>query len=45
VTRVFRRTAGTPVAGLALLTLLLLDHLRLRAALAVARSFGQAVAA
>ena len=42
VTRVFRRTAGTPVAGLALLVLLDLDHLRLRAALAVARSFGQA---
>jgi hypothetical protein len=45
VTRVFRRTAGTPVAGLAMLVLLSLDHLRLRAALAVARSFGQAVPA
>lgn len=42
-TRVFRRLAGTPVAGVAVLMLLLLDHLRLRAALAVARSFGQAV--
>jgi hypothetical protein len=42
VTRVFRRLAGTPVAGIALLVLLALDHLRLRAALAVARSFGQA---
>lgn len=38
--RVFRRLAGTAVAGLALLVLLCLDHLRLRAALAVARSFG-----
>jgi len=44
-TRVFRRLAGTPVAGVALLVLFLLDHLRLRAALAVARSFGQAVPA
>ena len=34
--------AGTAVAGLALLVLLCLDHLRLRAALAVARSFGPA---
>lgn len=42
VTRVFRRQAGTAVAGLALLVLLGLDHLRLRAALAVARSFGPA---
>jgi len=42
-TRIFRRLAGTPVAGVALLVLLLLDHLRLRAALAVARSFGQEV--
>jgi len=41
-TRVFRRLAGTPVAGVALLVLLSLDHLRLRAAVAVARSFGQA---
>lgn len=45
VTRVFRRQAGTAVAGLALLVLFCLDHLRLRAALAVARSFGQARAA
>jgi hypothetical protein len=45
VTRVFRRHAGTPVAGLALLVLLALDHLRLRAALALARAFGQARAA
>ena len=45
VTRVFRRHAGTPVAGLAMVVLLALDHLRLRAALAVARSFGQARAA
>jgi hypothetical protein len=45
VTRVFRRHAGTPVAGLALLCLLALDRLRLRAALAVARSFGPARAA
>jgi hypothetical protein len=44
-TRVFRRLAGTAVAGLALLVLLHLDHLRLRAALAVARSFGPARAA
>lgn len=42
VTRVFRRQAGTAVAGLALLVLLCLDHLRLRAALAVACSFGPA---
>ncbi len=41
-TRVFRRQAGTALAGLALLVLLGLDHLRLRAALAVARSFGPA---
>lgn len=41
-TRIFRRQAGTAVAGLALLALLALDHLRLRAALAVARSFGPA---
>jgi hypothetical protein len=39
-TRVFRRQAGTAIAGLALLVLLALDHLRLRAALAVASSFG-----
>lgn len=45
VTRIFRRQAGTPVAGLALLVLLGLDHMRLRAALAVARSFGQVRAA
>lgn len=45
VTRVFRRQAGTAVAGLALLVLLALDYLRLRAALAVARSFGPARAA
>lgn len=45
VTRVFRRLAGTAVAGLALLVLLCLDHLRLRAALAVARSFKPARAA
>lgn len=44
-TRVFRRHAGTVVAGLAMLVLLALDHLRLRAALAVARSFGQVRAA
>jgi hypothetical protein len=36
IRRVFRRFAGTPVAGLALLMLLALDHMRLRAALAVA---------
>jgi len=42
VTRVFRRHAGTAIAGVALLVLLALDHLRLRAALAVARSFGPA---
>jgi hypothetical protein len=42
VTRLFRRQAGTALAGLALLILLALDHLRLRAALAVARSFGPA---
>ena len=45
LTRIFRRHAGTPVAGLAFLCLLALDRLRLRAALAVARSFGQARAA
>ena len=45
VRRLFRRHAGTPVAGLCLLVLLWLDHLRLRAALAVARSFGMARAA
>jgi hypothetical protein len=45
VTRVFRREAGTAIAGLALLVLLALDHLRLRAALAVACSFGTARAA
>jgi len=45
VTRVFRRLAGTAVAGLALLVQLYLDHLRLRAALAVARSFAPARAA
>lgn len=42
--RLFRRHAGTPVAGLALIVLSALDYLRLRAALAVARSFGQAPA-
>jgi len=42
VTRVFRRQAGTAIAGLALLVLLALDQLRLRAALAVACSFGPA---
>jgi hypothetical protein len=36
IRRVFRRFAGTPVAGMALLLLLALDHLRLRAALTVA---------
>lgn len=41
-TRIFRRLAGTAVAGVALLVLFCLDHLRLRAALAVARSFGPA---
>jgi hypothetical protein len=45
VRRLFRRHAGTPVAGLCLLVLLWLDYLRLRAALAVARSFGMARAA
>lgn len=45
VTRIFRRRAGTPVAGLAMIVLLALDYLRLRAALAVARSFGQTGAA
>ena len=44
-TRLFRRHAGTPVAGLALLVLLRLDHMRLRAALATARLFGEARAA
>lgn len=39
-TRVFRRQAGTPVAGMAMLVLLGLDQQRLRAALALARSFG-----
>lgn len=39
-TRVFRRQAGTPVAGMAMLVLLGLDLQRLRAALALARSFG-----
>ena len=39
-TRVFRRLAGTPVAGMAMLVLLGLDQQRLRAALALARSFG-----
>lgn len=43
-TRLFRRHAGTPVAGLALIVLAALDYLRLRGALAVARSFGQAPA-
>jgi hypothetical protein len=38
-TRVFRRLAGTPVAGVALLVLLGLDHARLRAALVVAGWF------
>lgn len=42
--RLFRRHAGTPVAGLALIVLSALDYLRLRGALAVARSFGQAPA-
>jgi hypothetical protein len=42
IRRVFRRHAGTPVAGLALLLLLALDYLRLRAALAVACWFGTA---
>lgn len=45
VTRIFRRHAGTAVAGLALLVLHQLDHLRLRAALAVASSFGPSRAA
>jgi hypothetical protein len=45
IKRVFRRFAGTPVAGLALLLLLALDHLRLRAALTVACWFGMARAA
>ena len=44
-TRLFRRYAGTPVAGLAMLVLLRLDHMRLRAALASARLFGEARAA
>ena len=38
--RVFRRFAGTPVAGLSLLVLLALDHARLRAALVGACWFG-----
>jgi hypothetical protein len=38
--RVFRRFAGTPVAGLSLLVLLALDHARLRAALVSACWFG-----
>lgn len=42
LTRLFRRQAGTPVAGLVMLMLLALDHLRLRAALSVARAFGKA---
>jgi hypothetical protein len=45
IRRVFRRLAGTPVAGMALLLLLALDHLRLRAALTVACWFGTARAA
>lgn len=43
--RVFRRFAGTPVAGLSLLVLLALDHARLRAALVGACWFGLARAA
>lgn len=39
-TRCFRRLGGTPVAGMAMLVLLALDHARLRAALVVARWFG-----
>lgn len=45
IRRVFRRLAGTPVAGLALLMLLALDQLRLRAALTVACWFTMARAA
>lgn len=42
VRRVFRRFAGTPVAGTSLLVLLALDHARLRAALVAACWFGVA---
>lgn len=42
VRRVFRRFAGTPVAGMSLLVLLMLDQARLRAALVVACWFGMA---
>jgi len=45
IRRVFRRLAGTPVAGMALLLLLSMDHLRLRAALTAACWFGMARAA
>ena len=45
IERLFRRHAGTPVAGLAWLALAALDRLHLRAALAAANVFGERAAA